>query len=115
MIYRKQLFRNAKTLEHRKKARSVYESKAGQDELFNWFHDLGLFRVIGEDELGARNKAIKKAEELGLLDEQNIRFLLACFFEMPLDEIERRRFDIGEAMNKAQGYTDLIGVDGGDK
>ncbi len=115
MIYRKQGFRSRKALEHRRKVRAVYKEKEGQDELFNWFHDLGLFRTITADELESRNKAIKKAEEIGLLDEQITRFLIACFFELPLDAIEEKRFNIEETIRSAQGYTDLIGIDEGDK
>lgn len=64
------------TIKKRKEIRSVYSSEAGQKEIFNLFHDAGLFRVVQERELDARNRAILKAEELGLLDEGVIRYLI---------------------------------------
>lgn len=107
MIYKSQRFLSRKIIEHRNKVRSVYASQEGQDELFNWFHDLGLFRVIGKDDVDARNRAIKKAEELGLLDEQVIRFLISCYFMLPLDSIEKTRLSKEELIEKARTRIDL--------
>lgn len=75
-------------LDHRKDVRSVYRSGYGQRELFNVFCDAGMFRVIKPEELDARNRAILKAEELGLLDEERLRQAIAWFFSLNLEEIE---------------------------
>ena len=77
--------------ESREKVRKVYSSKEGQDELFNLFHDFGLFRCIRPEELDARNRMILKAEELGMLDEDIIRELIRYFFSLPLREMEARK------------------------
>ena len=76
------------TLEHRKDVRSVYRSGYGQRELFNIFHDAGLFKVIKPDELDARNRAILKAQEMGFLDEDRIRQMIEWFFESDIDSME---------------------------
>lgn len=109
MIYKGQRFLSRKVIAHREKVRKVYETDEGQDELFNWLHDLGLFRVIGKDDVDARNRAIKKLEEIGLLDEQNIRFLIGCFFQMPLGSNERARMAREEVMDKARRRLDARG------
>lgn len=80
----------ASELEHRKDVRSVYENGYGQRELFNIFFDGGLFRVITPEELDARNRAILKAEELGLLDEERIRQMIGWFFSSDVDAMEER-------------------------
>lgn len=107
MMYRKQHFLSPKVREHRAKVRSVYESSIGQDELFNWLHDLGLFRCIEKDDVDARNRGIKKCEELGLLDENVVRFLIACFFSLPLEDIEDTREQREKALDNARKKIDL--------
>lgn len=79
--------------ESREKVRKVYSSKEGQDELFNLFHDFGLFRCISTEELDARNRMILKAEELGMLDEDVIREFIRYFFSLPLREMEARKVE----------------------
>lgn len=73
MISEKGFLPTEKYVDHRRRIRRVYSSEDGQMELFNLLHDMGLFRVITPDELDARNRAVLKAEELGLLDERTIR------------------------------------------
>lgn len=75
-------------LSHRQDVRSVYESGYGQRELFNIFFDAGLFRVIKPEELDARNRAILKAEEMGLLDEERIRQMINWFFSSDVTAME---------------------------
>lgn len=110
MIYRKMRLLSPRVREHRAKVRAVYESPSGQDELFNWLHDLGLFRCIEKEDVDARNRAIKKCEELGLLDEQVVRFLIACFFSMPLEEIEDTREQKARAIDRARKQVDPTDV-----
>ena len=74
----------------RKRVRSVYSTEAGMEELFNMFHDFGLFRVISPEQLDARNRMILKAEEMGLLEEDVVRDVLKTLMTTNLvDEIEK--------------------------
>ena len=73
MRYLKDWDMTDRQLEHRRRLRGVDSSRDGLDELFNLFHEMGMFRVIPPEELITRNKAVLKAEEMGLLDEDVIR------------------------------------------
>lgn len=95
MIYEKNMIRR-NVHEHRKDVRSVYSEGYGQKELFNIFHDAGLFRIIKPEELDARNRAILKAEEIGMLDEGIVRTMIGYFFSLPLDEMENKKVLEGE-------------------
>lgn len=75
MIYKNQKI-NDKIADNRARLRSIYSSKEGIEELFNIFHDGGMFRTITKKELDARNRAILKAQEIGLLDEELIRHMI---------------------------------------
>ena len=75
-------------LNHRRDVRSVYRDGYGQRELFNVFCDAGLFRVIKPEELDARNRALLKAEEIGLLDEERLRQMIEWFFSLNLEQLE---------------------------
>lgn len=94
-------------LAHRRDVRSVYRSGYGQRELFNIFFDAGLFRVIKPEELDARNRAILKAEELGLLDEERIRQMIAWFFSSDLEALEEC-----ENMKRKADMAIKDGIDG---
>lgn len=82
---------NEYTLSHRKRVREVYQSAAGQQELFNLMYDLGLFKPIGPEQLDRRDYAIYKLEEIGLLDEAVIKRLIAYFFDSDPDGDEQKR------------------------
>ena len=79
-----------KAAENRRRIRKVYGTEEGMTELFNLFHDFGLFRVISADELDTRNRMIKKAEEIGMLDENIVRDMISYYFSQPLAEIEKK-------------------------
>lgn len=83
MIYKKGILKNAEVIEHRKRVRGVYEDIKGQTELFNLMHDAGLFSVIDPSEtqkLANRNFIIRKLEEMGMLDQWVIRWMIAGYF-----------------------------------
>lgn len=79
-----------KAAENRRRIRKVYGTEEGMAELFNLFHDFGLFRVISAEELDSRNRMIKKAEEIGMLDENIVRDMISYYFSLPLVEIEKK-------------------------
>lgn len=89
MRYKTQLL-TEKAAENRRRIRKVYGTEEGMAELFNLFHDFGLFRVISAEELDARNRMIKKAEEIGMLDENIVRDMISYYFSLPLVEIEKK-------------------------
>lgn len=72
---------NEESIKHRERVRSVYATENGQKELFNLILDCGLLEVIDSDRLATRNWAIKKLEEIGILDENVIRGLIKSYFE----------------------------------
>lgn len=76
---------------HRNRLRRVYSSDEGRMELFNLFHDFGLFRVIRPEELDARNRMILKAQEIGMLDESIVREFIDHYFSLPVESMERKR------------------------
>lgn len=78
---RKNRLLNDERIKHRERVRSVYATENGQKELFNLILDCGLFEVIDSDRLATRNWAIKKLEEIGILDEDVIRGLIKSYFD----------------------------------
>ena len=72
---------NEESIKHRDRVRSVYATENGQKELFNLLLDCGLLEVIGEERLATRNWAVKKLEEIGILDENVIRGMIKTYFE----------------------------------
>ncbi len=72
---------NEESIKHRERVRSVYATENGQKELFNLLLDCGLLEVITVDRLATRNWAVKKLEEIGLLDEVVIRRLIKDYFD----------------------------------
>lgn len=93
MIYKSRTL-NKKIVEHRRRTRGVYATEAGQEELFNLLHDMGLFRVVTKKELDARNRAILKLEELGFLDEEVVRAVIANLLTSGmLDSFEARKIE----------------------
>lgn len=72
---------NDDAIKHRDRVRCVYSSPEGQKELFNLILDCGLLETIDESRLATRNFAIKKMEEIGILDENVIRGLIKSYFE----------------------------------
>ena len=71
---------NDEAIKHRDRVRGVYSSEDGQKELFNLILDCGLLETIDESRLATRNYAIKKLEEIGILDENVIRGLIKSYF-----------------------------------
>lgn len=69
------------TIAHRERVRHVYASPDGQKELFNMILDCGVLQVIDETRLATRNFAIKKLEEMGMLDERVIRGFIKTYLE----------------------------------
>lgn len=68
----------------RQRHRAVFETEAGQAELFDLLHDMGLFRTIKPEELVMRNKAVIIADEIGLFDEDMIRKFISDFYRSDL-------------------------------
>lgn len=77
---RKKKMLNEEAIKHRERVRNVYKSEDGQKELFNLILDCGILEVIDESRLATRNYAIKKLEEIGILDENVIRGFLKSYF-----------------------------------
>lgn len=78
---RKNKLLNDESIKHRDRVRSVYATENGQKELFNLILDCGLLEVIGDERLSTRNWAIKKLEEIGLLDENVVREMIKHYFD----------------------------------
>ena len=91
MIFDSQKVLSKKVIEHRNRVRSVYATEEGKKELFNLLFDCGLFEVIEPERISTRNFAIKKLQEIGLLDEQVLRELLSRWLdsEPQVKEMER--------------------------
>lgn len=70
-----------KVIAHRKRVRSVYSTTEGQQELFNIIFDCGLLEPITGEQLACRNWAVKKLQEMGMLDEVVIKRLIKEYFE----------------------------------
>ena len=80
MIFRKSLRLSEKVIEHRKRVRSVYSTSEGRQELFNMILDCGLLEPIDADRLAMRNYAVKKLQEMGMLDEDVIKSVIKSWF-----------------------------------
>ena len=91
MIFDSQKVLSKKVIEHRNRVRSVYATEEGKKELFNLLFDCGLFEVIDPERISTRNFAIKKLQEIGLLDEQVLRELLSRWLDSDpqVKEMER--------------------------
>lgn len=76
-------------IEHRERVRRVYSTPEGQKELFNIILDCGLLQVIDETRLATRNYAIKKLEEMGILDERVIKQMIKSYLESSPSTDER--------------------------
>ncbi len=72
---------NDESIKHRDRVRSVYATENGQKELFNLLLDCGLLSVIDGERLATRNWAVKKLEEIGILDENVIRGMIKSYFD----------------------------------
>ena len=81
MIFDSQKMLNEKVIEHRNRVRSVYATEEGKKELFNLLFDCGLFEVIEPERISTRNFAIKKLQEMGLLDEAVIREIISRWLD----------------------------------
>ena len=79
-LRRRKKMLNDEAIKHRDRVRGVYSSEDGQKELFNLILDCGLLETIDESRLATRNYAIKKLEEIGILDENVIRGLIKSYF-----------------------------------
>ncbi len=80
-LRRKKRMLDDEAIEHRERVRRVYSSRDGQKELFNMILDCGLLQVIDESRLATRNYAIKKLEEMGILDERVIKQMIKSYLE----------------------------------
>lgn len=80
-LRRKNRMMNDEAIAHRERVRRVYSTSDGQKELFNMILDCGILQVIDESRLATRNYAIKKLEEMGILDERVIKNLIKAYFE----------------------------------
>ena len=92
-------------IEARKRIRGVYGTEDGQKELFNLFHDAGLFRVIKPEELVLRNAMILKAEELGMLDEKRVRMMISQFFSQDITAMEKKDLEETKDSFDIEGET----------
>lgn len=99
---------SAEEIQHREDIRSVYSKGYGPTELFHILYDAGCFRVISQDELDARNRAIIKAEELGLLDEYLIKYMLEYMITMHTSDLEKKN---KESLEGGKGNADRIQFD----
>lgn len=74
-------------IDYRRGIRDVYSSKNGRAELKRLIVDSKLFEAIdpesADTEIGIRNYAIKKLEDMGFLDERNIDRLIDSMFSLP--------------------------------
>ncbi len=68
---------------NRRTVRSVYNTAEGRLELFRLLIDHGIFREITVEELEMRNYGIRKLEELGFLDEEQIEGAIHFLFNQP--------------------------------
>ena len=80
-LRRRNKMMNDESIAHRERVRRVYSTPDGQKELFNMILDCGLLQVIDESRLSTRNYAIKKLEEMGILDERVVKNLIKAYFE----------------------------------
>ena len=88
MIYKDQFIFTDENIAHRARVRNVYRTEDGRKELMNLIVDSGVFSDISSDRLPLRNYAIKKLEEMGMLDEVIVRRLIDHFFEIDPRQIE---------------------------
>ena len=93
---------------HRKRVRSVYSTQEGQQELFNIIYDCGLLSPITSEQLACRNWAVKKLQEMGILDESVIKRLIKEYFESrpELSEVsEQRQYEKDEKKQSEPSYV----------
>ena len=88
MIYKDQFIFTDENIAHRERVRNVYRTEDGRKELMNLIVDSGVFSDIPSERLPLRNYAIKKLEEMGMLDEVIVRKLIDHFFEIDPRQIE---------------------------
>lgn len=88
MIYRDGIAFTNEIIAHRDRVRNVYRTDDGRKELMNLLVDSGVLSDISSDRLPLRNYAIKKLEEMGMLDEIIVRKLIDHFFEIDPHQIE---------------------------
>lgn len=75
MILTKQKF-SKKDIEHREHKKAFYDCEEGEIEIFNLMFDGGLFRDIKPEEIPARRLVLARLTEIGLLDEDKIRWMI---------------------------------------
>ena len=104
MIFEKTLRLNRQIIEHRMRVRSVYSTPEGRQELFNLILDSGLLEPIGADRLAMRNYAIKKLQEMGMLDEAVIKGILRSWLNSSPEVSEAKR------MNRKSEEPDVFAI-----
>lgn len=100
-------------IEHRKRVRRVYASEDGQKELFNMILDCGLLQVIDETRLATRNYAIKKLEEMGILDERVIKGIIKTYLESSpstAEWVESKSYVKKEGETPSENIGDIYGT-----
>ena len=88
MIYKDEFRFTNERIAHRDRVRKVYSTPEGRQELFNLLVDSKVFSDMNSDRLPLRNYAIKKLEEMGMLDEVIVRHFIDHFFDIDPHAIE---------------------------
>lgn len=71
-------------VEERSRRRKVYLSEAGLDELVSFINMTNIFHtIISPEEIILHNAGIARLEQLGLLDEENLKPLLRYMLTHP--------------------------------
>lgn len=114
MILESQNLLSKQVIEHRNRVRSVYSTEEGKKELFNLLYDCGVFSELGADRLSTRNFAIKKLQEMGLLDEAVLRRILSDWLDSnpQTDELARLRKSMESNANFPYGKAEDGSVEG---
>jgi len=85
MISRYQML-DKELIRHRNEVRGVYSTPSGKLELARVLKQSGVFDEITctPEAVERRNLGIRKMDEMGLLDEENIAYLIDWLLDQPL-------------------------------